>query len=174
MRSCDALDDTVILGLTTNTGFLRELAASDAFANGEIDTAWLDRNQIAAPDPARRASSRPTPGSARRRRRGGPFASDGFRLGAPAAPVRVDFEDGSVVLGPPPAELPVAIVTPTASSSPTTASATSSPGPTRRPTTAPRPATAPSSPRCPAPSSTSASPRATPWRPATSSAWSRR
>ena len=38
-----ALDETSILGLTTNTGFLRALAASDAFRDNDIDTAWLDR-----------------------------------------------------------------------------------------------------------------------------------
>jgi acetyl-CoA/propionyl-CoA carboxylase, biotin carboxylase, biotin carboxyl carrier protein len=106
-----ALDETVILGLTTNTGFLRELAASEPFAKGEVDTAWLDRNQIAAPDPA---LAREVAAHAWQRAQAtavGPFASDGFRLGAPAAPVRVDFEDGSVVLGVPPGVLPVAIVT---------------------------------------------------------------
>ena len=39
-----ALDDTAILGLTTNLGFLRALADSDAFRDHEIDTSWLDRN----------------------------------------------------------------------------------------------------------------------------------
>jgi 3-methylcrotonyl-CoA carboxylase alpha subunit/acetyl-CoA/propionyl-CoA carboxylase biotin carboxyl carrier protein len=38
----NALDDTAILGLTTNLGFLRALAASDAFRDATIDTAWLD------------------------------------------------------------------------------------------------------------------------------------
>jgi acetyl-CoA/propionyl-CoA carboxylase, biotin carboxylase, biotin carboxyl carrier protein len=46
-----ALDATAVLGLTTNTGFLRVLAASDAFRDAEIDTAWLDRNEVPAPDP---------------------------------------------------------------------------------------------------------------------------
>src|SRR5690606_13205796 len=40
-----ALDATVILGLTTNTGFLRTLAATDEFRDAGIDTAWLDRHQ---------------------------------------------------------------------------------------------------------------------------------
>jgi 3-methylcrotonyl-CoA carboxylase alpha subunit/acetyl-CoA/propionyl-CoA carboxylase biotin carboxyl carrier protein len=39
-----ALDDTAILGLTTNLGFLRGLADSQAFRDYEVDTAWLDRN----------------------------------------------------------------------------------------------------------------------------------
>ncbi len=110
-RLVAALDDTAILGLTTNTGFLRELAASDAFADGEIDTAWLDRNELAAPDPS---AARELAAHAWQRAQApatGPFASDGFRLGAPAAPVRVDFEDGFVVLGTPAADLPIAIVT---------------------------------------------------------------
>ncbi len=38
----NALDETAILGLTTNLGFLRELAASDAYRDSAIDTAWLD------------------------------------------------------------------------------------------------------------------------------------
>jgi 3-methylcrotonyl-CoA carboxylase alpha subunit/acetyl-CoA/propionyl-CoA carboxylase biotin carboxyl carrier protein len=39
-----ALDDTAILGLTTNLGFLRSLADSATFADNQVDTAWLDRN----------------------------------------------------------------------------------------------------------------------------------
>jgi 3-methylcrotonyl-CoA carboxylase alpha subunit/acetyl-CoA/propionyl-CoA carboxylase biotin carboxyl carrier protein len=37
-----ALDDTAILGLTTNLGFLRALADSPEFEACEVDTAWLD------------------------------------------------------------------------------------------------------------------------------------
>jgi acetyl-CoA/propionyl-CoA carboxylase, biotin carboxylase, biotin carboxyl carrier protein len=37
-----ALDDTAILGLTTNVGFLRALAGSAVYRDGDIDTAWLD------------------------------------------------------------------------------------------------------------------------------------
>jgi acetyl/propionyl-CoA carboxylase alpha subunit len=37
-----ALDDTAILGLTTNVGFLRALADSAVYRDGDIDTAWLD------------------------------------------------------------------------------------------------------------------------------------
>ncbi len=39
-----ALDDTAIVGLTTNLGFLRALAASEEFRDNAVDTAWLDRN----------------------------------------------------------------------------------------------------------------------------------
>src|SRR5699024_1471565 len=44
-----ALDDTAILGLTTNAGFLRTLAAGEEYATAGIHTAWLDS------DPAARA-----------------------------------------------------------------------------------------------------------------------
>jgi acetyl-CoA/propionyl-CoA carboxylase biotin carboxyl carrier protein len=37
-----ALDDSAIVGLTTNLGFLRGLADSREFRDNEIDTAWLD------------------------------------------------------------------------------------------------------------------------------------
>ena len=47
-----ALDATEILGLTTNTGFLRALVASDEFRTAAIDTAWLDHHEVPAPDPA--------------------------------------------------------------------------------------------------------------------------
>ena len=48
-----ALDDCAVLGLTTNLGFLRALAASDAFRDGEVDTGWLDRHPdgVPLPDP---------------------------------------------------------------------------------------------------------------------------
>jgi acetyl-CoA/propionyl-CoA carboxylase biotin carboxyl carrier protein len=44
-----ALDDTAILGLTTNLGFLRRLVASDEYRDAAIDTAWLDHNENAFP-----------------------------------------------------------------------------------------------------------------------------
>ncbi|MHB1164051.1 MAG: ATP-binding protein [Candidatus Nanopelagicales bacterium] len=86
-----ALDDTAILGLTTNTGFLRGLAASGAFRDGDVDTQWLDSNPgaitahgedeatvLAAWALARAAATDP----------GHPFgAADGWRLAGPAAPV---------------------------------------------------------------------------------------
>ena len=90
-----ALDDTAILGLTTNLGFLRGLAASDAFRDCEIDTAWLDTHPDAIrPEGAQTAvvlaawalaSARhgdPTP----------PFGTaDGWRLSGPAAPTTVEL-----------------------------------------------------------------------------------
>ena len=39
-----ALDETAIVGLTTNVGFLRTLADSEEFRTASIDTAWLDHH----------------------------------------------------------------------------------------------------------------------------------
>jgi acetyl-CoA/propionyl-CoA carboxylase, biotin carboxylase, biotin carboxyl carrier protein len=92
-----ALDDTAILGLTTNLGFLRALASSDAFREDRIDTAWLDRNagELRAPDGtvalvfaawvlAREGGAGEGPG--------GPFGvGDGWRLAGPPAPVSVEL-----------------------------------------------------------------------------------
>lgn len=94
----DALDRTAILGLTTNTGFLRALAASDAFRDAAIDTAWLDRHTVEAPDDALPRlfvawiSAMLTAGD-----RGHAFQADGFRLGAPPAPTLVPLDREVVV-----------------------------------------------------------------------------
>ncbi|MBM7517861.1 ATP-binding protein [Nocardioides nitrophenolicus] len=89
-----ALDDTAILGLTTNTGFLRVLAAGEEFAvPGGIDTAWLDRHEVPAPDPApARALAARLWLDANTAARG-PFAGDGFRMGAPAAVPVVELDE---------------------------------------------------------------------------------
>ncbi|MEA2255335.1 MAG: acetyl-CoA/propionyl-CoA carboxylase, biotin carboxylase, biotin carboxyl carrier protein [Solirubrobacteraceae bacterium] len=91
-----ALDDSAILGVTTNLGFLRRLAASPAFARSEIHTTWLDDHPDALPredaDVALCAGawSLATAGEPAPR---DPFgAGDGFRLGGPAAPVLVELE----------------------------------------------------------------------------------
>ncbi|MFC6285417.1 acetyl/propionyl/methylcrotonyl-CoA carboxylase subunit alpha [Nocardioides sp. GCM10027113] len=90
-----ALDDTAVLGLTTNVGFLRTLAASDEFRDATIDTAWLDRTEIEPPDEevprllaawtdvAARSSAVRTPH---------PFGPDGWRSGAAPAPTLVELE----------------------------------------------------------------------------------
>ncbi|MGY0388345.1 acetyl/propionyl/methylcrotonyl-CoA carboxylase subunit alpha [Nocardioides sp. WG-D5] len=89
-----ALDSTAVLGLTTNTGFLRVLAASDAFRDAEIDTAWLDRNEVPVPDPdvprtlvawvsAMLAAVSDTTT---------PFRADGWRLAGSPAPTIVDLD----------------------------------------------------------------------------------
>ena len=89
----DALDETAILGLTTNAGFLRTLVASDDFRDATIDTAWLDTAAVPEPDdvlPRRMAAwvsamiaSMDT---------GHPFQADGFRIGAPPAPTLVELD----------------------------------------------------------------------------------
>jgi acetyl-CoA/propionyl-CoA carboxylase, biotin carboxylase, biotin carboxyl carrier protein len=96
----DALDDTGVLGLTTNVGFLRILAASDEFRDATIDTAWLDRATIEEPaaDVARIFAAwtevfvlTEVPGVR------DPFQGDGFRLGADPAPVVVELDRPVVV-----------------------------------------------------------------------------
>ncbi len=94
----DALDETAILGLTTNAGFLRALVASDEFRDATIDTAWLDHAEVPRPDdelPRRMAAwisamiaSTDT---------GHPFQADGFRAGAPPAPTLVQLDREVVV-----------------------------------------------------------------------------
>jgi acetyl/propionyl-CoA carboxylase alpha subunit len=89
----DALDDTAVLGLTTNTGFLRALVASDEFRDATIDTAWLDHHEVPAPSAdlprllgawvSAMLSAADT---------GHPFQADGFRLGGPPAPVLVELD----------------------------------------------------------------------------------
>ena len=90
-----ALDRTAVLGLTTNAGFLRVLVASDEFRDAGIDTAWLDRHEVPAPDDgdarvlaAWTAAMLTDLGT----RADGPLVADGFRLGAPPAPVRVEMD----------------------------------------------------------------------------------
>ncbi len=87
-----ALDDTAILGLTTNTGFLRALAASDEFRDCTIDTAWLDHHEVPQPDrDVARVfaawAAAPRPDTHR-----GPFHNDGWRLGGDPAPVYVELD----------------------------------------------------------------------------------
>ncbi|MCK6208937.1 ATP-grasp domain-containing protein [Georgenia sp. EYE_87] len=96
-----ALDDTDILGLTTNTGFLRRLVASDEFRDAAIDTAWLDRTPGAFPVPADDASLCAAAWALADRSRkvepAHPFgACDGWRLGGPPAPVLLEIEHDGV------------------------------------------------------------------------------
>ena len=104
-----ALDDTAILGLTTNAGFLRTLVASDEFRDATIDTAWLDHHEVAAPDPAPARELAAWEVFLRDREDAGPFASDGFRIAAEPAPVVVELDE-PVTLGVQPASRPVAAV----------------------------------------------------------------
>jgi 3-methylcrotonyl-CoA carboxylase alpha subunit/acetyl-CoA/propionyl-CoA carboxylase biotin carboxyl carrier protein len=90
-----ALDDTAILGLTTNLGFLRGLADSDAFRDHEVDTAWLDRNPDAiAPHGVEIAAvlAAWALGTTHESDLSHPFgAADGWRLAGPAASVPVEL-----------------------------------------------------------------------------------
>src|SRR5690606_27099260 len=91
----EALDETAVLGLTTNAGFLRQLVAGDDFRDAAIDTAWLDSADIPEPD-ARIARMLTAHVIAERLQRGaaGPFGSDGWRAsgGLAATLVRLDDE----------------------------------------------------------------------------------
>jgi acetyl-CoA/propionyl-CoA carboxylase, biotin carboxylase, biotin carboxyl carrier protein len=91
-----AFDDTAILGLTTNAGFLRRLAASEQFRDAAIDTAWLDRNPgsfpVPAPERALLAAAWTLAGGTTGLGDKDPFGrTDGWRLSAPAAPVLIEL-----------------------------------------------------------------------------------
>ena len=99
-----ALDETAVIGLVTNVGFLRMLAASEAYAQAAIHTAWLDSDPAGAvacelPDIsgrsepiaawllARAAAPQPTVAG-----RASPFsAADGWRSAGPPAPLTVEL-----------------------------------------------------------------------------------
>jgi 3-methylcrotonyl-CoA carboxylase alpha subunit/acetyl-CoA/propionyl-CoA carboxylase biotin carboxyl carrier protein len=93
-----ALDETAVLGLTTNTGFLRTLVASDEFRDASIDTAWLDRTEVHAPaaDEARRLAAWVI-ATQLREAASGPFAADGFRPGGAAGLLRADLDRAVMV-----------------------------------------------------------------------------
>jgi 3-methylcrotonyl-CoA carboxylase alpha subunit/acetyl-CoA/propionyl-CoA carboxylase biotin carboxyl carrier protein len=85
----DALDATAIGGLVTNTGFVRALADSDAFRDGEVHTAWLDANPLPAPDPAHALVAAAWTIATAASADGG----DGWRLGGPPADTWVELDD---------------------------------------------------------------------------------
>ncbi len=89
-----ALDETAVLGFTTNVGFLRVLAASDEFRDATIDTAWLDRHEVPAPDDdlARTIAAWVPAMLAAEHGDQGPFHADGFRLSAAPTPTRVELD----------------------------------------------------------------------------------
>ena len=88
-----ALDDTAILGLTTNAGFLRALVASDEFRDATIDTAWLDHHEVSAPDAdVPRVMAAWVSAMLASLDTGHPFQADGFRLGGPPAPTLVELD----------------------------------------------------------------------------------
>ncbi|GAB2479527.1 acetyl/propionyl/methylcrotonyl-CoA carboxylase subunit alpha [Promicromonospora xylanilytica] len=85
----DALDATAIGGLVTNTGFVRALADSSAFRDGEVHTAWLDTHELPPPDPgpALVAAAWTVAAAAV------PDGGDGWRLGGPPADTWVELDD---------------------------------------------------------------------------------
>jgi 3-methylcrotonyl-CoA carboxylase alpha subunit/acetyl-CoA/propionyl-CoA carboxylase biotin carboxyl carrier protein len=88
-----ALDDTAILGLTTNAGFLRALVASDEFRDATIDTAWLDHHEVPAPDAdVPRVLAAWVSAMLAAYDVGHPFQADGFRLGGPPAATLVELD----------------------------------------------------------------------------------
>ncbi|HWK27617.1 MAG TPA: biotin carboxylase N-terminal domain-containing protein [Solirubrobacter sp.] len=86
-----ALADTAILGLETNTGYLRALLARDDVRAGELDTGLLGRLDVPAPalsdEEVARAAAAIALFVAGERAGDDPFARrDGWRLGGVAAP----------------------------------------------------------------------------------------
>ncbi len=94
-----ALDETAVLGLTTNAGFLRALVAGDEFRDAGIDTAWLDTATVPAPDDAvpRALLAWRVAGLAAADVGAHAFGGDGFRLGAGPAPTVVALDRDVVV-----------------------------------------------------------------------------
>ncbi|WP_369373852.1 biotin carboxylase N-terminal domain-containing protein [Promicromonospora sp. Populi] len=84
----DALDATAIGGLVTNTGFVRALADSAAFRDGEVHTAWLDTHPLPAPDPGSALVAAAWSIAA-----GARDGGDGWRLGGPPADTWVELDD---------------------------------------------------------------------------------
>ena len=105
-RLIDALDSSAVLGLTTNLGFVRALAASDEFRDATIDTAWLDSIDIGVDVPGPTADiplqQAAWVDAALHSPRfqdfpGDPFAPDGWRSAGPKAPTLVALEHGGEV-----------------------------------------------------------------------------
>ncbi|HET6652742.1 MAG TPA: biotin carboxylase N-terminal domain-containing protein [Nocardioides sp.] len=97
-----ALDETAVLGLTTNTGFLRALVASDEFRDATIHTAWLDHEgagRIEAPtDDVPRTLAAWVDGAVLTGGDPHPFQLDGWRHGGTPAPVVVDLDRAVTVV----------------------------------------------------------------------------
>lgn len=99
-RLVDALDDTGIFGITTNVGFARRLVANEAFAAGEVHTAWLDSDaageMLTAPVPPQDAALAAARLWARYEVVGSddPFGTlDGWRSAADPAPLHIALTD---------------------------------------------------------------------------------
>jgi acetyl-CoA/propionyl-CoA carboxylase biotin carboxyl carrier protein len=89
-----ALAHTVILGVTTNVGFLRRLLAEPAVRSGELDTGLIERSgPFAAAPPEAAYAVAALHALATERRGAGPWErTDGWRLGGVRAPRRFRFE----------------------------------------------------------------------------------
>ena len=83
--------------------------ASDEFRDATIDTAWLDHHEVPAPDPAPARELAAWEVFLRDREDDGPFASDGFRLGADPAPVVVELDEPVILMVQPPARPAAAV-----------------------------------------------------------------
>jgi acetyl/propionyl-CoA carboxylase alpha subunit len=97
LRLVDALDGTVITGLTTNTGFLRVLVGSPEFRDAAIDTAWLDRTPVPAPsDDVPRVLAAialdDTGWTAVEPAAAGPWERDGWRMSGDPAPTLIELD----------------------------------------------------------------------------------
>ncbi|WP_460811408.1 acetyl/propionyl/methylcrotonyl-CoA carboxylase subunit alpha [Nocardioides salsibiostraticola] len=99
-RMVEALDETAVLGVTTNTGFLRRLVASDAFAVGDVHSSWLDgadaESILAGPDMPEDAPAIAAQAWADRylTHQPGPFgAIDGWRSGGTPHALTVTMAD---------------------------------------------------------------------------------
>ncbi len=95
-----ALDETAIVGLTTNVGFLRDLADSGAFRGSAIDTAWLDDQEAQffsseTPDEAWCTAAWATAKSLSSKGVGPFGAVDGWRLAGPPAPMTLFLRQDS-------------------------------------------------------------------------------
>jgi len=95
----EALDATGILGLTTNTGFLRALVASEEFRLATIDTAWLDTAAVEPPSPEvpRVFAAWIQALLVAVQDSGHPFQSDGWRLGGTPSPTVVELDETLLV-----------------------------------------------------------------------------
>ena len=95
----EALDATGILGLTTNTGFLRALVASDEFRQATIDTAWLDTAEVEPParDVPRVFAAWIQALLVAVQDTGHPFQADGWRLGGTPTPTVVELDETVLV-----------------------------------------------------------------------------
>jgi acetyl/propionyl-CoA carboxylase alpha subunit len=103
LRMVDALDQSAVFGLTTNLGFARRLVAGDAFALGDVHSAWLDGDDADAlltppelPAEALLVGADVIAGGVVDPS-GSPFeVGDGWRLSAPPARRIVPVESGGV------------------------------------------------------------------------------